>query len=287
MRFHFATLFFASLVATAFGKRGCGAPDPSDELRAQAARFAAEAREGTVRISQEAITVDTWFHVVSSGSSISQGNVPDSQLQAQLNVLNEDFASAGITFRLAGTTRTVNSQWAMDRNEVAMKTALRKGDYKTLNVYFQQLRTGLLGYCYFPVQNPDSTDILYDGCSVLYSSVPGGTIANYNQGRTATHEVGHWFGLFHTFQGGCSNSGDQIADTPAERTSTSGCPVGKDTCTGSSWPGVDPIHNFMDYSYDACMYEFTLGQATRIQQFWSYRNSSSIPAMTFIGHAAR
>lgn len=112
-----------------------------------------------------------------------------------MDVLNEDYASAGITFNLLGITRTTNSAWYSDSNETAMKTALRQGDYKTLNVYFQNLGDGLLGYCYFPTSNPTASDLRLDGCSILSTSVPGGTTTSYNLGRTATHEIGHWFGI--------------------------------------------------------------------------------------------
>jgi hypothetical protein len=98
-------------------------------------------------------------------------------------------------------------------------------------------------------------------------SMPGGTIENYDLGFTASHEVGHWLGVAHRFQNGCSTTGDRVDDTPAERFPTSGCPEGQDTCTD---PGVDPIHNYMDYSYDACYEEFTAGQAKRMAQQWLY-----------------
>lgn len=109
--------------------------------------------------------------------------------------MNEGFASAGISFNLVGTTRTTNTGWFNDSDEAAMKKSLRKGDYKTLNLYFQNLSGGLLGYCYFPSTN-NAQNILYDGCSILFSSLPGGTSTDYDLGLTATHEIGHWFGIY-------------------------------------------------------------------------------------------
>ena len=155
-----------------------------------------------------------------------------------------------MTFNLIDTTFTVNTNWATGNDELGMKRELKQGDYSTLNIYYVdtpklQGRTAL-GYCHFPEPNvtDGSETWILDGCVVESETVPGGSTVPYDLGGTAVHEVGHWFDLYHTFQGGC-NGGDLVDDTPAMSTPTSGCPAGKDTCPAA---GLDPIHNWMDYS---------------------------------------
>lgn len=228
-------------------------------------------------LTARALTVRVYFHVVASSTTVADGYVTDKMLSDQFDVLQKDFGSRGISFSLAGTDRTVNANWANNLDDMAMKRALRKGTYADLNVYFQrslgQVDGGtLFGYAHMPQPGITSNDDLYwlDGVNVLSRSMPGGTAAPWNLGRTATHEVGHWMNLLHTFEGGCTGNGDFISDTPAEASASDGCPTGKDTCPGQ--PGVDPIHNFMDYSQDSCMTEFTVGQQTRMNSAWnSYR----------------
>ncbi|HEX6056006.1 MAG TPA: M43 family zinc metalloprotease [Intrasporangium sp.] len=95
--------------------------------------------------------------------------------------------------------------------------------------------------------------------------IEGSVSASCHRSSTLTHEVGHWMMLHHTFNNGCSASGDFVADTPKEAPPQFNCPVGADSCAA---PGLDPIHNFMDYTQDECMNMFTEGQAERMSDGW-------------------
>jgi len=213
-------------------------------------------------------TIDVYFHVIRDTDG--DGDVPNSWVSAQMNVLNDAFADHGWTFRLAATIRTTNSSWYNNLENVSVertaKAALRQGSADDLNIYSAGLAT-YLGWATFPTNY--ASDPTYDGVVILDASMPGGDAEPYNLGDTATHEVGHWMGLYHTFQGGCSKQNDLVADTPPERSAAFGCPEGRDTCRGG---GDDPIFNFMDYTDDDCMNHFTDGQDDRMdQQFAQYR----------------
>ena len=212
--------------------------------------------------------INVYFHVVSSGST---GNISDSMINSQMSVLNNAFGSWGWTFNLVSVDRTSNSTWfngCYGSSETAMKNALHRGTADDLNIYTCNPSNGILGYATFPSSYQSAP--LKDGVVLLYSSLPGGSAAPYNLGDTGTHEVGHWMGLYHTFQGGCNGNGDYVSDTPAERSAAYGCPTGRDSCRNKS--GLDPITNFMDYTDDSCMNRFSAGQDARMDsQFTSYR----------------
>ncbi|HEU5059057.1 MAG TPA: zinc metalloprotease [Kofleriaceae bacterium] len=261
--------------------RGCGTAEPTALEIAEADRLASLRAAGGDLLPPGSVDIPVWFHVIRQGTGTSNGDLTSTMINDQIAVLNESFSGqtggsdTAFRFTLAGVTRTTNATWYNScdaaSSENAMKSALRVGGAETLNIYSCNPGGGLLGWATFPSWYSSDPDA--DGVVILDQSVPGGTATPYNLGDTATHEVGHWLGLFHTFQGGCkknANGGDAVADTPAERSPAFGCPVGRDSCPRQ--PGVDPITNFMDYTDDACMYELSAGQSTRMDaQYTAYR----------------
>lgn len=251
------------------------------EVQADLERFKA-ARQRSAPLVAGSVTIPVYFHVINVGSRLADGNVPERMLRRQVDVLNESFggatggAATSFQFVLAGIDRTTNATWYTasigTQAEREMKAALRVGGADALNFYTNNPGGGLLGWATFPWSYKSQPDD--DGVVCLFSSLPGGSAVPYNEGDTGTHEVGHWLGLYHTFQGGCSKNNDYIADTAAERSPAFGCPIGRDTCVGERYPGLDPIPNFMDYVDDHCMFEFTGGQSERMDaMFAEYRQT--------------
>jgi hypothetical protein len=174
-----------------------------------------------------------------------------------------------------------------------MYRLFHKGGSVHLNVYTVGFYgAGLNGYATLPVTY--ATRPYQDGVVLQYATVPGGT-SRERQGSTLVHEVGHWLGLRHTFQGGCVGVGDGVDDTPPEADAASGCPIGRKSCPNSDLP--DPIRkyspffsvsifsdnfffftdNFMDYSDETCRTEFTPGQIDLMQRsIIAYRNDPNI-----------
>jgi Pregnancy-associated plasma protein-A len=219
-------------------------------------------------------TIPVYFHVVHAGGV---GNISNKVIADQMRVLNAAFAgfyggaATGFSFELEAVTRTDNAEWHFagptTSGERAMKQALRQGGLNALNLY-ATTAGAYLGWAYFPGLSGGQQYL--DGIVVDWESMPGASstyAGRYDLGHTATHEAGHWINLHHVFNGACNNWGDYVDDTPPQRIATNGCPVGQDSC---SEPGLDSIHNYMDYSYDACYNQFTPGQVTRMQDAWLF-----------------
>lgn len=273
MKSRLAIALSVSLIAgTAFAQQPgrCGTRQLSDSEIV--------ALEKSVNRGKKGKTTDVipvWVHVINRGAGFDNGDVPDSMIRDQIRVLNESFngrtggANSGFAFDLEGVTRTTNVTWFsqfFDTNvELEAKTALRRGGPGTLNLYLVDA-SPYLGWAYFPsILNSEFANL--DGVVVDFRSVPGGPFAIYSEGDTGTHEVGHWLALYHTFDGHCGAKGDYVADTPAEQSPAFNCPIGRDSCPGAA--GLDPITNFMDYTQDSCMYEFSAGQVERMQAAWA------------------
>jgi hypothetical protein len=256
----------------AAGRDRCGTRNVSDDE----ATLIEQRLQQNTRKPGSTIAIPTYVHVISKGAGIENGDVPDHLIRAQLSVLNNAFAgytggpSTGFSFNLVSVTRTVNERWhnmlIQSREERDAKAALRRGGPGTLNIYLTA-GGGYLGWATFPSSYAPQPN--QDGIVVDFRSLPHGPYQDYSEGDTATHEVGHWLGLFHTFQGGCTPNNDYVSDTPAEQGPAFGCPLGRDSCTRPTYPGADPVENFMDYTDDACMFKFSPGQVTRMRNAWA------------------
>lgn len=231
-----------------------------------------EARGGTVTGG----VIDVYFHVITKPDGT--GSVASDVLNTQINALNAAYAPWGWSFRLVYAQTIVNDGWFNcgygSAATAEMKNALRVGTADDLNIYTCSPGGGIAGYGTFP--SSYRTSPTQDGIVIVHTGLPGGT--TYSQGGLAIHEVGHWMGLYHTFQGGCArnanNGGDLISDTPAEATSNYYC-TPRDSCTGPNFAGLDPIENHMDYTQEACRVRFTSQQDKRMDaQYTAYRHGN-------------
>ncbi|KAG5978986.1 hypothetical protein E4U55_005685 [Claviceps digitariae] len=271
-------MFFKGCLATGLLASGaaaarCAAIAPTTqqlEEAKQLAIFENELLQNGGATQNPSVQVNVYMHSV---SATSNGLLSAATFQKQFDVLAADYAPSGFRMNLANTTTTVKPKWSNLSNiynEEEMKRALRQGTYRDLNLYFvdQIDEDKSLGMCRLPLEVVKGDEFFFlDGCLIQAGTVPGGNQPPaWNMGKTVTHETGHWLGLFHTFEGGCTNPGDLIADTPASDSPTKGCPVNRDSCPKMA--GLDPIHNYMDYSDDSCYEGFTKGQILRMHSQW-------------------
>ncbi|KAF8596677.1 hypothetical protein BDV93DRAFT_527895 [Ceratobasidium sp. AG-I] len=210
--------------------------------------------------------INVYWHVVYLDKTFIGGYLSDDQIHKQIKVLNTHFRSSDISFKLVEIDRTLNSEWfglVTDTNSLGrdMKEALHKGDHKDLNIYSVRFQgDDLSGFSTWPWDVVPALKL--DGVILQWDTIPGGPSSSYNQGKILVHQVGHWCGLYHTFEGGCGTPGDFVSDTPKQEFGHFGCPRGADTCPGG---GKDPINNFMDFTNDQCKTQFTKGQGARMR----------------------
>ena len=207
-------------------------------------------------------------------------NVSLTQLQSQIDVLNEDFAATNADYNLTSTYNSVKAgnigvRFVLDQvkrrsttktswstNDAMKKSA--QGIAPTspttkLNIWVCNLGGGILGYAQFPGGNSATDGVVLDDNA---TGRTGTAAAPFNKGRTATHEVGHWMNLRHIW-GDATCGNDQVGDTPTHNTANYGCPAAGHLSTCSGTP-VEMTMNYMDYTDDACMYMFSLGQKSRM-----------------------
>jgi hypothetical protein len=201
------------------------------------------------------------------------------RIRKMIDILNGAYSGAQsktatntrFRFKLESMDWTVNKKWHKaepdTKAERDMKRALHRGNAATLNIYLLEPANSM-----WATGPADARkNLKMDGVVIMQSSLWGGSLEGYDRGDGVVHEVGHWLGLEHIFEGGCSAYNDGVSDTPAERTPAyQTCKKGRDTCPNKD--GLDPIHNFMDYSPDLCATEFTRGQNERMVLHWlAYR----------------
>jgi len=235
------------------------------------------------QLPKDRVEFNVSFNAVYTNNSVEGGYVPADRIKAQIERLNADYNDTGFSFVLTNTKWIHNPEWFVNaypgsKNEKEMKEKYHVGDARTLNIYTVIFNdtTPSLGASSMPSYYFRKPKL--DGILIRHTTLPNGTMKNFDMGRTLTHEIGHWLGLFHTFEGGCKDGvGDNIADTPPQASSSSGCPKGRDSCPGD---GPDLINNFMDYSFDSCMDSFTPLQIVRMHEAVRAFRRPSVPANT-------
>ncbi|KAF8997968.1 hypothetical protein BDQ17DRAFT_1428658 [Cyathus striatus] len=181
--------------------------------------------------------VNIYFHIVAANDTV-EGWLSDTAINDQMSVLNDCFNTTGLQWTLASVDRMINETWfrsvySVNKFNYEMKTQLQVGNVFDLNIFTIWFETSFfVGYATFP--------------------------QNYTVSPTLDRIVIH----HSNFPGGCYDEGDMVNDTPVEDDSTYGCHMSRDTCPHV--PGEDPIYNYMDYSLDCCMYEFTPGQVGQV-----------------------
>jgi hypothetical protein len=232
----------------------CGTPEQTEEkLEKQKAVLSLfrSTEDGSRRVEslcERCINIDTYFHILTDDHK-TKGNYDDEKILDQMKILNDGFKQTPFTFNLINITRTHDTSLfdlgqGFNNDYVSMQSALgeklRKGDRMTLNIYSIQLLPRTLGLATYPSGFDGRKDAAY----VDHCTLPDGSCPLYNSGKILVHEVGHWLGLLHVFQGGCDEiHGDYVSDTPPQSSAIWGCQSETNSCPANE--GNDPLDNFM------------------------------------------
>jgi hypothetical protein len=246
-------------------------------------------------------TIPVYFHIISNEAG--DGALTATDVHNQMAVLNQDFGGK-YKFKLEGMESIKNTDWfnhvsiTEDEPRRTMKKKLRKGGVSTLNIYSvgftSSSATGIKGFAAFPSQV--HWDVIEDGVVLYYQTFPDGPDYPFNLGKVATHEgiyinffcneymhgfnffsikVGHWMGLYHTFQGeSCEGPGDYVDDTPQQSTPSSGCPVGKRSCPSVTTSDILGGYGSFDAIYVSDSFQLPLFVNAHSCFFWFFYGDS-------------
>lgn len=209
--------------------------------------------EFTNSFNAEEIVIPTVYHLCKTTRA---------EALAQHDELNRGFAQGNIRFWIL----------KINENQCSFAGSTREGGYNVLNIWSNDM-PGLLGLATLPYQG---CSVGNDFCRIVPYQFPGRG-GDYGTGKIALHEVGHWMGLYHTFDGGCSATGDYVDDTPAIAKASWKC---HDIDSCPSLPGRDDPSNHMDYVADSCKRNFTPGQYERMRAQWNMYRKNCAPLPT-------